>query len=84
MLKDQEYNFTIIEDQETMVPKPEIYGHHLCILKEPSGSLYYKLLEFSIFGWVIDDEEDENVDIVAYMELFRNPKEAVKELQENS
>jgi hypothetical protein len=51
------------------------YDYHLCICRTEDGQPYYAMIEYSRFGWVI---EDEDMEILAYYDLELSPEEALK------
>ena len=51
------------------------YDYHLCICSLNGGEPYYAMIEFSRFGWVVDDED---MEILAYCEFMPEPVEIIE------
>lgn len=53
------------------------FDYHLCICQRGNETPYYAMVEYSRFGWVI---EEEDVEILAFCELGMDPEDVLKEL----
>lgn len=51
--------------------------YHLCICQSGNEEPYYAMVEYSRFGWVIQEED---VEILAYCELALDPTDVLSEL----
>lgn len=53
------------------------YDYHLCICKEGDGKPYYSMVEYSRFGWIVEDDE---IEILAYCDLMLSPEDVLKQI----